>query len=343
MVDLPPGAAGIVADMERIAALPGDVRDRVPELLRVLHRLMPSGGSMMHVLDPERREFEVVGESGYTEATIAYMRSSEHYREMELLGMDRDRPPMCVRDAPVPPGELQSWAEHLEPAGFREGIGLTLFSRDGRHLGLITLHTDDPAQPSDEIRDFLGLLTPTLADAVDPMRSIVTLSKIVADAQWGVVLTRAGNVLPLPGLPGHPLLDAGSAVLEVAAAGLREGHVHNWFLCPYPSSDDPGRHLQVTVLACPASAPAHLLAVLLISATRDLRGLTRRELEILGLLVDGWSNQRMANQLVITQRTVAAHIEHILDKMDAPTRTLAAVRALRLGLYVPQPLARLRR
>ncbi|MEQ4300847.1 LuxR C-terminal-related transcriptional regulator [Plantactinospora sp. B6F1] len=343
MVELPPGAAEIVADVERIAALPGDVRDRVPELLRVLHRLMPSGASMVHLLNPELREFQGLGGSGYSEVIVAYMGSSEHYREMELLGMDRDRPPMRVRDAPVPPGELRSWAEHLEPAGYREGIGLTLFSPDGRHLGLITLHTDDPAQPSDETRDFIGLLAPVMADAVDPMRSIATLSTIVADAEYGVVLTRGGNVLPLPGLPDHPLLRAEAPVLEVAAAGLREGRVHNSFLCPYPVPDDQGRHVRLTVLPCPVSAPAHLLAVVLISPAGDLRRLTRRELQILGLLVDGWSNQRIASQLVITQRTVAAHIEHILDKMDAPTRTLAAVRALRLGLYVPLPLTRIRR
>ncbi|GAA3744187.1 hypothetical protein GCM10022225_29750 [Plantactinospora mayteni] len=343
MVDLPPGAAEIVTDVERIAALPGDVRDRVRELLRVLHRLVPSVASMVHLLNPELREFRGLGASGYNAAIIAFMHGSEHYREMELVGMDRDRPPMCVRDVPVPLDELRSWAEHLGPAGYREGIGVTLFSPDGRHLGLITLHTDDPAQPTDETRDFIGLLTPMMADAVDPMRSIVTLSRIVANAEYGVVLTRGGNVLPLPGLSDHPLLAVGSPVLEVAAAGLREGHVHNSFLCPYPAPDEPGRHVQVTVLPCPSSAPAHLLAVVLISPTGDLRGLTRRELEILGLLVDGWSNQRMASQLVITQRTVAAHIEHILDKLDAPTRTLAAVRALRLGLYVPQPLARIRR
>ncbi|GIG88798.1 response regulator transcription factor [Plantactinospora endophytica] len=343
MVDLPPGAAEIMSDLEGVAALPGDVDDRVPELLAVLYRLVPYASSMMHVLNPELREFQALGESGYDEAILAYLRSSEHYREMELLGMDRNRPPMCVRDAPVPPSELPSWAEHLEPAGFREGIGLTLFSSDGRHLGLITLHTDDPEHPSDQARDFLGLLTPVLADAVDPMRSIITLSRIVADAQSGVVLTRAGNVLALPGLPGHPVLQPGSPVLAVAAASLAEGYVHNSFLCPYRVPGGADGHLQVTVLPCPASAPAHLLAVVLTAPATDLRGLTRRELEILGLLVDGWSNQRMASQLVITQRTVAAHMEHILNKLQAPSRTLAAVRALRLGLYVPQPLARTRR
>ncbi|WP_324273181.1 hypothetical protein [Blastococcus brunescens] len=36
---------------------------------------------------------------------------------------------------------------------------------------------------------------------------------------------------------------------------------------------------------------------------------------------------------------MAAHLEHILCKLGAPTRTLAAVRAEREGLYVPAPAA----
>ncbi|MFC6018034.1 LuxR C-terminal-related transcriptional regulator [Plantactinospora solaniradicis] len=343
MADLPPDAAEIAVEVERITARPGDAADRVPELMTVLHRLVPYAASMMCVLNPELREFELVGDAGYSEPTLAYMRSSEHYHEMELLGMDRDRPPMCVRDAPVPPAELPSWAEHLEPAGFREGVGVTLFSPDGRHLGLITLHTDHPAYPSDEARDFLGSLAPLISDAVDPMRSIVALAKIVADAQAGVVLTRAGNVLSLPGLVGHPLLRVGSPVLAVAAESLAEGQVQTSFLCPYQSMDGADEHVRITVLPCPSSAPAYLTAVVLTSPPGGLRGLTRRELEILGLLVDGWSDQRIANRLVIAQRTVAAHIEHILIKLTVPGRTLAAVRALRLGLYVPQSLIRGRR
>ena len=56
---------------------------------------------------------------------------------------------------------------------------------------------------------------------------------------------------------------------------------------------------------------------------------------MLGLLVEGSSNQEIAQMLVVAQRTVAAHLEHILGKLEAATRTLAAVRAERDGLYVP--------
>jgi DNA-binding NarL/FixJ family response regulator len=67
----------------------------------------------------------------------------------------------------------------------------------------------------------------------------------------------------------------------------------------------------------------------------DCRGLTRRELEVLGLLVDGCSNQQIARRLSVAPRTIAAHVEHVLDKLDAPTRTRAAVIAEREGCYVP--------
>jgi len=58
---------------------------------------------------------------------------------------------------------------------------------------------------------------------------------------------------------------------------------------------------------------------------------------VLGFLVEGCSNQDIAAALVVAPRTVAAHLEHVLDKLSAPTRTLAAVRAEREGLYVPAP------
>jgi DNA-binding NarL/FixJ family response regulator len=75
----------------------------------------------------------------------------------------------------------------------------------------------------------------------------------------------------------------------------------------------------------------------LVSPPGDLRGLTPRELDVLGLLVEGTSNVAIARALVVAPRTVAAHLEHILVKLAAPSRTLAAVRAQQAGLFVPPP------
>jgi len=52
--------------------------------------------------------------------------------------------------------------------------------------------------------------------------------------------------------------------------------------------------------------------------------LTPRELEVAGLIADGLSNKAIAAKLVIAQRTVEAHVEHILDKLGFSSRTQVA-------------------
>ncbi|MCA9908057.1 MAG: response regulator transcription factor [Anaerolineae bacterium] len=60
--------------------------------------------------------------------------------------------------------------------------------------------------------------------------------------------------------------------------------------------------------------------------------LTARELEVLQCIATGDSNQAIADQLVITVRTVKKHITNILGKLDATNRTQAVARARELGL-----------
>src|SRR5215203_948009 len=60
--------------------------------------------------------------------------------------------------------------------------------------------------------------------------------------------------------------------------------------------------------------------------------LTPREAEVLQLLTSGLTQQEIARQLVISESTVASHIEHILDKLDVHSRAQAVALALRSGL-----------
>ncbi len=62
--------------------------------------------------------------------------------------------------------------------------------------------------------------------------------------------------------------------------------------------------------------------------------LTPRELEVLQLLADGLSNKQMAQRLGVSEHTVKFHVNAILSKMDAHTRTEAVTRAARLGLII---------
>jgi DNA-binding CsgD family transcriptional regulator len=56
--------------------------------------------------------------------------------------------------------------------------------------------------------------------------------------------------------------------------------------------------------------------------------LTVREREVAALLTQGMTNRQIARRLVISERTVAAHVEHILNKLGFASRHQVAVWAL---------------
>ncbi len=60
--------------------------------------------------------------------------------------------------------------------------------------------------------------------------------------------------------------------------------------------------------------------------------LTARELTVLQLIAQGLSNQEIADQLVISEPTVRAHVSRILGKLHLASRTQAALYAVREGL-----------
>jgi two-component system nitrate/nitrite response regulator NarL len=69
-------------------------------------------------------------------------------------------------------------------------------------------------------------------------------------------------------------------------------------------------------------------------AELPVEDLTPRELEVLQLLAEGLSNKAIAQQLEISEHTVKFHVNAILGKLGAQSRTEAVVRATRLGLIL---------
>lgn len=64
--------------------------------------------------------------------------------------------------------------------------------------------------------------------------------------------------------------------------------------------------------------------------------LTQREQEILALIVDGKTNQEIAQELYIAPGTVRVHVHAILQKLDVRDRTQAAVIAIQKKLIQPK-------
>jgi len=64
-------------------------------------------------------------------------------------------------------------------------------------------------------------------------------------------------------------------------------------------------------------------------------GLSPREYEVLSLLVRGWSNRQIANELFIDETTVKTHLHRIFEKLHVRDRTQAAILAVQRG-WCPQ-------
>ena len=324
-------------ELAEIGASVASLADRAGALLGALRRVIPFDGAWIAFADPpHNRGFTPLASADLAATTIEHFSGPVMAHDVEMVGGNRHGPPISVSDLPVPASELATWADCLLPAGYNEGLGVSLYASGGRHVGHLGLLFAGREPPAPGIKRLLGGLTPILARAIDPMRSLLAAARLVQGATAGVALRADGGTDALPGLQGHPLLAGNSAVVGAARAGISKGHVHTAFVWPLGGDHAPRGHVRITALAVAEGVPAALRGIVLMSPPGDLRGLTARELTILGFLVEGCSNREIARKLVVAQRTVAAHLEHILVKLSAPTRTLAAVRAEREGLYVPR-------
>jgi len=63
------------------------------------------------------------------------------------------------------------------------------------------------------------------------------------------------------------------------------------------------------------------------SALEDMVPLTSREVEILGLLAQGYSNQKIAERLYVSINTVKTHVSNLFEKLGASSRVDALLRA----------------
>ncbi len=113
------------------------------------------------------------------------------------------------------------------------------------------------------------------------------------------------------GARGLLLRDARVEALTAALVGLAQGLV---VLEPLLANG---------VVVSSATTP-HLLA----------EPLTPRELEVLKRMAEGLSNKLIARELEISEHTIKFHVNAILGKLGAQSRTEAVVRATRAGLIL---------
>jgi hypothetical protein len=325
--------------LARIALGPDTLHERAAAILGELEQVLPFDAAWLAVRDPELRWHSPLATAGAAEPLRRFFQTPEADAEVDLLGLNRYRPPMLASDTPIPLPELRAWADYLLPAGFRGGLAAGLFTPGGRHVGFLCLLSENPSRPGPADREAVAAITGVIAFGLDRTRDIAAVARIIEAASAGVVLTRGGDTLPLPGLPGHRLLTPGSPVLATAAQELADSNTSISFLAVTTEADD-ARLVRVSALDFTRPNLDHLRAAVLLSPAGDLRGLTLLELRLLGLLVEGATHiPALADALGVAERAVADALRAILAALDTSDLTAATVRAVRLGLRIPPRLA----
>ena len=69
-----------------------------------------------------------------------------------------------------------------------------------------------------------------------------------------------------------------------------------------------------------------------LSAQNEAVQLTKREVEILTLIIEGFSSKTVADRLYISKRTVDFHLDNVYEKLHVTNRMQAILFARRMGL-----------
>jgi hypothetical protein len=317
-----------------IAASSATVQERAAEILQQLGRILVFDAGWLAVRDPEQHRHIPLATTGAAAPLHAYFARPEAEEEVNRLGLNRRRPPMLASEIPGPLSDVCAWADHLLPAGFRQGVAAGLFTAGGRHVGFLTLVSADPSRPNRADRRVVAAVTAVIADDLDRTRDIAETARIIEKASAGVVLTRGGDVLPLPGLPDDRMLAPGSPILTVAADELANSGAYTSFLAPAPGAG--AELIRVTALDCARPDLDHLSAAVLLGPPGTLHGLTVLDLRVLGLLVEGVTDiPALGPALHVGMAAVADSLGRCLAALGASDLTAAAVRALRSGMRIP--------
>jgi hypothetical protein len=312
-----------------------NVEERGAVILEQLGRILSFDAGWLALRDPERHRYVPVATTGAAAPLRDYFGRPVADGEVDLLGLNRRRPPMLASEIPMPLSEVRAWADHLIPAGFQQGLAAGLFTPEGRHIGFLSLLSENASRPNDADRRVVAAVTTVIAANLDRTKDIAETAQMVQSASAGVVLTRGGDVLPLPGLEDDRLLTPGSPVLAVAAEELALSGPYISFLAPTPDALSE-ELIRVVALDFSHQELDHLSAAVLLCPPGDLSGLTRLDLLVLGQLVEGISDvPALADTLGVSTGAVSDSHARSLAALGTCDLTVAAVRAVSGGLRLP--------
>ncbi|UGS37211.1 helix-turn-helix transcriptional regulator [Capillimicrobium parvum] len=331
----------VVSEAAEIAASGCDVEEKVAEILHAAEPIMRVDGWMIWGLDPLTGQRQQLYATGYPAPLMAYLDGPDF--EVDVLtpfAQAKTGWPARVRDLPFKPMELRCMSEFYLPVGFVEGLVAPLASTGGRLTGFLDSSATDRRNPSDEARQLMSYLSRILGRLIDPVEESRRASQLLAGEQYILKIEpdRGADAAARPPVEvvrprnqdDRQLVAYFTELLALIMESKRdwwttqffwEGVVKQWYRCRCVRRHDGG------------------IVVGLSRFERLPHGLSRRELEVLTLVADGARNDDIASTLVVTTRTVKAHVQHILEKLDVSSRSAATRTAIDEGILLRPPQA----
>ncbi|MGV9295450.1 response regulator transcription factor [Amycolatopsis sp. NPDC003676] len=205
--------------------------------------------------------------------------------------------------------ETRTYREGIQPYGFREGVTLPLSPGTGPERSFVALSSTHDRPLDDGSVLALTMLSHDFAALADPgAEPGDSTADVVLFVSRSQVEVRAAAVDQLP------LGEREFRLAAQCASTERTGFRHR---------DADG--VWWRVLARVRRPDGVLLRI---SRVPEPGPLTGRELDVVGLIARGWSNERISAALGIAIRTVRSHVESSLVKLDCPNRTALARHAL---------------
>jgi DNA-binding NarL/FixJ family response regulator len=201
------------------------------------------------------------------------------------------------------------------------------------------LVVDDHSVVRQGLKMFLGLdpELDVIGEAVDGAEAIKKVKELKPDVVLMDLLMPVMDGITAIGIIRRDYPDteviALTSVLEDASVigAVRAGAIG--YLLKDTESDELRRAIKAAAngqVQLSPKAAARLMRE--VRAPDSPEALTERETEVLRLLAQGRSNKEIAHDLTIGEKTVKTHVSNILSKLNVPSRTQAALYAVRIGL-----------
>ena len=190
-------------------------------------------------------------------------------------------------------------------------------------LGVIALERGDHALARDRCQKSLAMSV-ELGDRINVALLLEALCRLAsAESAWREALLLGGAAASLREATGARSIPFWLDRVEAACATARQqlGAENGDAVFAVGQAMDYEQALVVAEQICHEDLPARRVPRGLVASPS---GLTRREMEVAGMVAEGMTNREVAERLFLAQRTVEGHVENIRSKLNFHSRTQIA-------------------